>query len=113
MLHNRNKMLKKYVHYFQNIYFNSCGHAVFEFGVDYFIIILVWTQINGFHFFRPPDIFPLTMFAIFLHALLSLSEALKIKKSLDFYTRPLRGPAHYCDKMSCPNFYDDNVHIRF
>ena len=41
MLHNRNKMLKKYVHYFQNIYFNSCGHAVFEFGVDYFIIILV------------------------------------------------------------------------
>ena len=46
-LHRRNKChttstkRQKYVRYLENIYFNSCGHAVFEFGIDYSIIILV------------------------------------------------------------------------
>ena len=37
--------------------FNSCAHVVLEFGVDYYIIILVCTQINVYHFFEPPDIY--------------------------------------------------------
>ena len=41
---------------FVDLFFYSCGHAVFKVDIDYSIVISVRMQINVSHFFYPPDI---------------------------------------------------------